>query len=79
MKNYLQGLFLFFRNRYVTPYEENVDIIILPNNYNFAKMAVKLGTAPVIIDSKTYVPTNFIEEILKAEVEAIEDGLKIIY
>ena len=46
--------------------------------YNFARMLIKLGAAPQLIDSRTYVPATFIEEVLKAEVEVAE-GLKIIY
>lgn len=49
------------------------------DSYNFARMLVKLGTAPVLLEDKTYVPVNFIEEILKASVEIVPEGLKIIY
>lgn len=44
------------------------------DNYNFAKMIVKLGTPPVLKDSTTYVPVNFIEEVLQIDV-SIEDGM----
>lgn len=54
-------------------------VTIGQDNYNFAKMLVKLGAAPVLIEEKTYVPMNFIEEILKSDVEASPEGLKIIY
>ena len=55
-------------------------VTIGEDKYNFAKMLVELGTAPVIIDSKTYVPLNFAEEILKANVERVEDGtIRILY
>lgn len=47
--------------------------------YNFAKMLVKLGTAPVLVEEKTYVPMTFIEEVLKADVEVMPEGLKIVY
>lgn len=47
------------------------------DNYNFAKMLVKLGTAPVLIEDRTFVPMSFIEEILKAEVEVMPEGLLI--
>jgi len=39
-------------------------------------MFVKLGIVPVILEDKTYVPMNFIEEILKAEVEVFLRGLR---
>ncbi len=54
-------------------------VTIGEDRYNFAKMLVKLGTAPVLTQDKTYVPINFIEEILKATVEIVPEGLKIIF
>lgn len=54
-------------------------VTIGQDRYNFAKMLVELGTAPVLVDSKTYVPMNFIEEILKAKVDVVPEGLKIVY
>lgn len=45
------------------------------DNYNFAKMLVKLGTAPEIKDSTTYVPFDFLNEVLKVNVEITEDGM----
>lgn len=52
-------------------------VTIGEDNYNFAKMLVKLGKAPVIKDNKTYVPVEFIEEVLKLEIEVNEGLLKI--
>ena len=49
-------------------------VTIGQDNYSFAKMLVKLGTAPALIDSTTYVPLNFIDEILTAKTQVIEDG-----
>lgn len=50
------------------------------DNYNFAKMIVKLGTAPVLINSSTYVPLNYAEQVLIAEVEAMDNGdIKLKY
>jgi hypothetical protein len=54
-------------------------VTIGKDNYNFAKMLIRLGAAPELIDSKTYVPQSFIEEVLKAKVEIIPEGLKILY
>lgn len=54
-------------------------VTIGQDNYSFAKMLIKLGTTPELIDSKTYVPASFIEEVLKAGVEEVSNGLKIIY
>lgn len=44
------------------------------DNYNFAKMIVKLGNPPVLKDSKLYVPVNFIKEVLQRDID-IEDGM----
>ena len=49
-------------------------VTIGQDRYNFAKMLVELGTAPIIIESRAYVPLNFAEEILKASVVEAEDG-----
>lgn len=49
------------------------------NNYNFAKMLIKLESAPIIIESTTYVPASFAEQVLQAEVINQADGsIKII-
>ena len=48
------------------------------NVYNFAKMLIKLESAPVIVDATTYVPLSFAEEVLKANVEVMENGSVII-
>lgn len=54
-------------------------ITIGEDNYNFAKMLVKLGTAPVIVKDHTFVPLNFAEEVLVSEVVILEDGgVKIV-
>ncbi|MDR7857446.1 copper amine oxidase N-terminal domain-containing protein [Tissierella sp.] len=50
-------------------------VTIGEDNYSFAKMLVRLGAAPEIKDSTTYVPLNFLEEILKVSVEILEDGM----
>jgi copper amine oxidase-like protein len=52
-------------------------VTIGEDNYNFAKMIVKLGNAPEIKDSKTYVPVDFVEEVLKLEVDVNEGVLQI--
>ena len=50
------------------------------DNYSFAKMLIKLGTAPVLVDSTTYVPLSFAEEVLKAKVEMMDSGdINILY
>ncbi len=48
------------------------------NVYNFAKMLVKLESAPVLIDGSTYVPMSFAEQVLQANVEISEIGSVII-
>ena len=50
-------------------------ITIGQDNYNFAKMIVKLGTPASINDSSTYVPLNFLREILQAQVQVNDDGI----
>lgn len=50
-------------------------IVVGEDNYNFAKMIVKLGTAPEIKGSATYVPFNFLEEVLKVGVEITKEGI----
>lgn len=50
-------------------------VTIGEDNYNFAKMLVKLGTAPEIKDSTTFVPLNFLEEVLSVNMGILEDGL----
>ena len=49
------------------------------NNYNFAKMLIRLESAPIIVESKTYVPASFAEKVLQAQVIYQNDGsIKII-
>ena len=46
------------------------------DRYTFAKMApISLGTAPEIKDGRTYVPLNFVTDILKADVRRDETGM----
>lgn len=48
------------------------------NNYNFAKMLIRLESAPIIVNARTYVPASFAEEVLQAEVLYQEDGSILI-
>ncbi|MEW8973571.1 MAG: stalk domain-containing protein [Tissierellaceae bacterium] len=53
-------------------------VIVGEDNYNFAKMMVELGAAPELKETKTYVPINFLEKVLMANMENTVDGtLKI--
>ena len=45
------------------------------DQYNFARMLVKLHTAPEIKDSTTYVPYDFLNEVLRVNVEITENGI----
>ena len=55
-------------------------VTIGQDSYNFAKMLIKLGMAPVLIESKTYVPLSFIEEVIQANLELFENGdIKVLY
>lgn len=45
------------------------------DNYNFAKMLVKLGAAPELKDATTFVPVTFLEEVLKQDIEITESGM----
>lgn len=50
------------------------------DGYTFAKTApMMLGEAPRLIDDLTYVPLNFVEEILMGTLEEKEDGIYILY
>jgi len=44
------------------------------NNYNFAKMIVKLEKEPIIINSRTFVPISFVEKILQGQFDLLDDG-----
>jgi len=44
------------------------------DSYNFAKMHIELGAAPIIVNSRTYVPLNFLDEVFRVEVDYIGDG-----
>lgn len=50
-------------------------VTIGEDNYNFAKMLVKLGVAPELKDSTTFVPFNFLEEVLQVNLEVTESGI----
>lgn len=50
-------------------------VTIGQDNYSFAKMLIKLGTAPEIKDSTTYVPYDFLTEVLRVNVEITENGM----
>ena len=47
------------------------------NAYNFAKMSIRLGKAPELKDSRTYVPLDFIKQVLKQEIDISEGVLRI--
>lgn len=50
------------------------------DGYTFAKTApMMLGEAPRLIDDLTYVPLNFVDEILMGTLEEKEDGIYILY
>lgn len=45
------------------------------DEYTFAKMGpVKLGTDPDLIEGTTYVPVNFLSDVMQKEYTALEDG-----
>ena len=49
------------------------------DNYNFAKMIVKLGAAPELKEGTTFIPLTFVEEVLKVEINITDTGkIKII-
>ncbi|NLK20689.1 MAG: copper amine oxidase N-terminal domain-containing protein [Epulopiscium sp.] len=49
-------------------------VVIGQDNYSFARMLIKLGTAPEIREGTTYVPFEFIKEVLKADAEILDNG-----
>ncbi|WGU96148.1 copper amine oxidase N-terminal domain-containing protein [Paenibacillus dendritiformis] len=44
------------------------------DQYNYAKMPIELGKAPVIKENRMYVPLQFAGEVLKADVSLNEQG-----
>lgn len=44
------------------------------DQYNYAKMPIRLGKAPVLKDKTMYVPLQFATEVLKADVSLNEQG-----
>ena len=48
------------------------------NVYNFAKMLIRLESAPVLVEGSTYVPMSYAEQVLQANVEVSENGSVII-
>ncbi|BFH14136.1 copper amine oxidase N-terminal domain-containing protein [Paenibacillus melissococcoides] len=44
------------------------------DQYNYAKMPIQLGKAPVIKENRMYVPLQFAAEVLKADVSLNEQG-----
>ncbi|MGE5653108.1 MAG: stalk domain-containing protein [Bacillota bacterium] len=52
-------------------------VFIGQDNYSYAKMLIRLGTAPMLKDSKTYVPASFAEQVLKATVTDHDGTLTI--
>lgn len=53
------------------------EVVIGKDVYNFAKMIVKLGTAPVLKEATTYVPLNFLEDVLQMNLNLDDGMLKI--
>lgn len=50
------------------------------DGYTFSRTApMLLGKAPKLIDDTTYVPQEFVEEILKGELEIVENEFRISY
>ncbi|MFA7533908.1 MAG: copper amine oxidase N-terminal domain-containing protein [Tissierellaceae bacterium] len=49
-------------------------VTIGKDSYNFARMHIELGTAPELKNSTTYVPYDFLQEVLRVEVEITENG-----
>lgn len=50
-------------------------VTIGDNNYNFAKMLLRLETSPELKNSTTYVPITFLKEVMGLNVEILEEGL----
>lgn len=52
-------------------------VFIGQDDYSFAKMLIKLGSAPIVKDGTTYVPASFAEQVLKATMSTNEGVLTI--
>ncbi|MFA5576574.1 MAG: copper amine oxidase N-terminal domain-containing protein [Tissierellaceae bacterium] len=50
-------------------------VTIGEDSYNFARMHIELGRAPDLRNSTSYVPYDFLQEVLRVEVEVTENGL----
>ena len=50
-------------------------VTIGEDNYNFAKMLIKLGVAPEIKEGSTFVPFTFLQEVLKVNLDITELGV----
>jgi len=48
------------------------------NNYSFAKMIVRLNTSPILRDSRSFVPFDFLEEVLQLKVDIIDGAINIM-
>ena len=53
-------------------------VTIGEDNYNFARMLIKLDTSPVLKDSRTFVPYEFLEKVLTVNVEIVDGVLNIL-
>lgn len=52
-------------------------VTIGSKDYNFAKMLVRLDKAPEIKDSRTYVPVEFLEEVLRVDLDVNNGVLEV--
>lgn len=50
-------------------------VTIGKDQYNFARMLIELGTPPEIKTSTSYVPFNFLREVLRVDVDITKDGI----
>lgn len=75
------GYKVFWNNASKTVTLNNsISLTVGKDYYTFAKMApFTLGTAPVSIKGKVYVPLKFYQELVRVNTAAVEDGQIIIY
>lgn len=54
-----------------------ITLTIGKDNYSFAKMLINLGNVPVVKDSRTFVPFDFLQEVMNLKVEIIDGVINI--
>lgn len=57
--------------------DHKISVTIGKDNYIFAEILARLGTTPILKDSKTFVPFDFLQKVLMINVEIIDGAINI--